>query len=376
MLLFLVVFMQLLTLTPQEVKRSYNQQVTYSTEAGTDLATVNGAFITWHQYQNADVLVGGALKDIGGGANGWGISGGTSNQQITSGDGYVEFAANVPLSTGFAGRAFFAGLTVNALVTEPTHVQFALQVTEFGVSVFEGGVNKGTFRTSRNNAIYRVAIEEGAVVYRVDGDLIYRSDQQVTYPLRFGAIFYHRNIDRIGGLVTPPESFVSFSALYPDGSPVPNSFWSFNIFTVPDVRGRFKITALTDTNVFATAYVDAQRVFPGQDIMPCPTQFIELIGLDDWRVNEQVNDDLSAVYNLASNNKIKRWRFTWNKLPRDKAELLDAFFEDHRGKAFAFYFFDYRTATIYDNVRFSRYDKDHRFIHLQKRVVELIHRPK
>lgn len=375
MLLLLIVFMQLLTLTPAEARRAFGQTVAYSAVgvAAAKLATVNGQGITWHQTQNTMTASNGALLDNAGGVNGWSVSGGTSNQQITSGDGYVEFATNVPPITGFAGRAYFAGLTVNALVTEPPHIQFALQVTEFGVTVFEGGVDKGTFRAAQNNAVYRIAIENGTVVYRVDGDLIYRSDQQVTYPLRFGAIFYHRGADQISGEL---EALETLTAQYPDGSDVPGTFWVGNTFSVPDVRGRLKITAKTFNNVFAYGFIDAQRVFPGQDIMPCPTQFIELLGLEDWKVNEQINDDLSAVYNLASNNKIKRWRFTWNKLPRDKAELLDAFFEDHKGRAHAFYFYDYRTTVIYDNVRFSRYEKDHRFIHFQKRVVELIHRPK
>lgn len=369
--------MSLLDLQPKYSTVPRQTQIPFTVNPVGLLASVNGVFVNWQNEQNADVLPGGILIDIATGLNGFGVSGATSTQSIASGDGYVEFVAAVPLAAGFnTPRAFFAGLTSNSTVTDQAHVQFALQVSSGGVEVWEGGVFKGGFRAARNNGVYRIAIEDGQVVYRADGDLIYRSDQQVTYPVRLGAIFYHRQQDRIGGLVQPPMSPISFSAKYPDGSPVPASYWSAGTFTAPDTRGRYLITAVSETNVFDTAFVDVLRVFPGQDVMPCPTQFIELLGLDDWRVNEQINDDLSAVYTLASENKIRRWRLTWNKLPRVKAELLDAFFEDHRGKAHPFYFYDYRTTVIYNNVRFTRYEKDHKFIHYQKRVVELTYRPK
>lgn len=365
-----------LVITPADSIVEANNQITFAVEASGLLASVNGNFVNWQNLDGCSVLVGGALQDSSGGADGFGVSGATSTESIAAGEGYVDFVANVPVGANpFGGRQFYAGLTTNSAVDDISEIQFAINVFEGGVLILEGGVEKRNARAPRNNGVYRIGIEDGAVVYRADGEVIYRSDQTITYPLRLGAIFSNRNVDWIGGV---PSNEIFLQAEDVNGNPA-GSF-SAGTWTAPATRGRYKITAYTSNYLYGTAYASVLERFP--DIYTSnirrPNKFLALPA--EWKINEQVFDDQSADYNLPFETELRRWRLEWNRISEADAKILDDFYERHKSKAYQFYFFDYRAAEgvgiLYDNARITKYERDHARLWAQKRIVEVTNRPR
>lgn len=338
------------------------------------LALINNGIPSWQNLDNCTIQPDGSLRKTSA-TFAW-DSGARSVETINSGSGDVEWLANV---VTFGGKSFAAGLTAQALVSSYTHIDFCLVVAEGGVSVWEGGVGRGTFRAPRLNGAYRVGVEDGQVVYRADGDVIYRSGLPVTFPLRFGASFFNP-LDQIGGVVDDGDVFwearSSSGALSGSFSPQESN----TIWTAPATRGRYAITARSANNVFASGVANVHKILPGIDQgFPRPGRFREMAS--EYKVNEQVFDDGAAEYLVPfPDGRIRRWRIEYTgsnrRLSVAQAQVLDDFYNEHRASGFPFFFKDHRTGVTYDNVRFSRYEANHgRLYRRQERVIELIRRP-
>lgn len=190
----------------------------------------------------------------------------------------------------------------------------------------------------RNNGLYYVGVENGAVVYRADGDVIFRSGQALAYPLRFGAAFYHGGFDHLGG--HPTDAF-SWEA-YDGAGAAAGATW-----TAPAQPGRYKVIAGTSNWVFGTAFVSVRATFPWPDAARGWTRAAKFLELPaQWRVVEQEYDDLAADYNLVSDAPVRRWRIEFQRLRPDRAAALDDFYELHRNNALPFYFRDPRRAAL------------------------------
>lgn len=371
-----------LIVTPAESVVEAGTQINYAALVSGLLATVDGVKATWTGITGAYTTGAGALVDNSAPPNGFGVSGGVSNQTIPSGDGYVEFVANVPEANlnisypAFGGRQFFAGLTTQSSgVVDLADVEWAINVAEVGVSIYEAGVLKRVARAARVNGVYRVAIESGSVVYRADGEVIYRSDVPPTYPLRLGAVFNNRGVDRIGG---EPELSITLEAFDENGDPAGS--WLGLLWTAPATRGRYQIRVYTADYVYGYAYADVLARFPDpfNSNLKAPNKFLPLV--EEYNVNEQLYEDLSADYNLPVENPVYRWRLEYRNLTAEDAKILDDFYTTHKSKAYPFYFFDWRAddglGILYDNARLTRYERDHRKIYSQSRILEITHRPR
>jgi hypothetical protein len=110
-------------------------------------------------------------------------AGAISQQQIVSGDGYVQFTA------GVTNKIRFCGLTHNVSGTSYAAIDFAIKLTEFGVAeVRENNVYKSETPYSGSD-VFRVSIEGGVVKYYKNGAVFYTSGIAPSYPLRVDAAF-------------------------------------------------------------------------------------------------------------------------------------------------------------------------------------------
>jgi hypothetical protein len=105
-------------------------------------------------------------------------AGAISQQQITSGDGYVE----ITVSGTQLNR--FVGLSNGSADTTYQEIDFALQLFQGKAMIRESGTYRGEIAIA-NGDVLRVAIEGGQVKYRKNGALIERSGTPPapTYPL-------------------------------------------------------------------------------------------------------------------------------------------------------------------------------------------------
>src|SRR5438093_3130323 len=97
-----------------------------------------------------------------------------SLQQISSGDGYVEF------------RVSSSGLIVGLTNPSSANIDFALSVKAGSYpSVYEDGLWSGDSfpARSRENDSYRIAVVGGRVQYSLNGSVFYTSGRIPTYPL-------------------------------------------------------------------------------------------------------------------------------------------------------------------------------------------------
>jgi hypothetical protein len=344
------------------------------------MATINGNAPTWTNLTGCALQPDSSLKDTASGS-GWGLAGAESSETITLGDGYVNWIANTePAIPGvypeFGGRQWFAGLTSQTGITSFTDIDFGLQVFEGGVAVYETGVQKRIARAARNGGLYQVGIENGLVIYRADGDVIYRSGTPITYPQRFGVAFLNHGADHIGGNPAFPGTL---SAKDANGNPAGS--WFLNSWTAPNVPGRYTVTAATSNNLFAHATVDVQAIFPRWDdpllSLVRPKRFTPLP--PEEAMDELVFADLGGEYNANYPDKnLLAWRLEFEGLNETEAALLDAFYAQHK-RTRAFYFYDWRdsgyTGELYNNCRFRRYDRTHNRVVWQSRTIEIVRRP-
>jgi hypothetical protein len=105
-------------------------------------------------------------------------AGGIATLALSMGDGHVELVAGAPNGRrriGFSTRDTAVGAAID----------FAFELDEAGeVHVLESGRPRGTAVTYAATDRLRIAIELGAIVYRKNGAILFRSDVAPTYPLR------------------------------------------------------------------------------------------------------------------------------------------------------------------------------------------------
>jgi hypothetical protein len=110
------------------------------------------------------------------GCEGCADAGAISQQTIASGDGFVEFKVS-------ANAYLTVGLSTGNPGTSGSEIKFGLRFFPgFAVQVRESGVFKAGW-TSVAGALYKIAVEGGAVKYYDNGALKYTSAQAPTYPL-------------------------------------------------------------------------------------------------------------------------------------------------------------------------------------------------
>ena len=122
-------------------------------------------------------------------STGWGNAGAVSQQQLPSGDGYVEITA----SETNTHRMF--GLSNGNTNASYQDIDFALYAQAGGnLQIYEGGALRvGSAGTYIPGDKLRVAVEGGIVKYRKNGALLYTSLVTPTYPLLVDTALYSQN---------------------------------------------------------------------------------------------------------------------------------------------------------------------------------------
>lgn len=410
-----------IALTPTNQAVQGGTEIEFNATASGALAVVGGTAYSWQNENGCTEDGNGRLTDSAGGGNGYGASGATmATATIEEGiDGYAEFIAAVAFAEPeigypeFGGALFFAGLTTASAVLDKTDFLFAIEVTQGGVAIYEQGVLKANPRAPRNGGRYKISVEGGKVVYYADDQVIYRSDLDPEFPLLFGAIFYHRGTDAIGGNASSSFTYTAFAS---NGDPAGS--WVSNTWTAPNTRGRYRIVAQGADYLFAETFVDVLETFPNEENtpnFPLPSKTVALLSPDDFKVNEQILDDQAAVYcvPLPDAQPVRRWQLEFTGMSNDLANVLDQFVRRHKGRGFPFYYFDSRyrfdgsesetglndeqlagldgdliadlsleelaglVGYTWDNCRIERYEVDHRRLHSnsQSRRVTIVRRP-
>ena len=155
-----------------------NGGATYST----DVPVISGSSqsVTWQNVVGATASGNNLTKTA---ATGWGNGGASSTQTITSGDGYVEFAAGSTTNR-------FCGLSNGDSNQNYTDVDFGMHPGGGTIYIYEGGASRGTFGSYAAGDVLRVAVEGGVVKYRKNGTLLYTSTVTPTYPLLVDTALY------------------------------------------------------------------------------------------------------------------------------------------------------------------------------------------
>lgn len=110
-------------------------------------------------------------------------AGARSQQTVTSGDAFFEFAA------GDSNKLLFCGLTHSALGTAYTDIDFAIKLTDFGVAEVRENNAYATDTPYRTGDVFRVAVQANVVRYYKNGGLFYSSLRSPVYPLFGDAAF-------------------------------------------------------------------------------------------------------------------------------------------------------------------------------------------
>ncbi len=115
---------------------------------------------------------------------GWGNAGAVSTQQITAGDGYVEFTASETTTSRMLG---LSNGDSNASYTD---IDFALYLYGGQLRIYEAGAARGIFGAFTTGDTLRVAVVDGVVQYSRNGTVLYTSAGTPTYPLLVDTALY------------------------------------------------------------------------------------------------------------------------------------------------------------------------------------------
>ena len=116
-------------------------------------------------------------------------AGATSQQQLTSGDGYVEFTASE--TTTIRGVALSHGNTD----TSGADLDFAIALwkDDGWASVYEAGEYKADLGQYTTGDVFRIGVEDGLVKYSQNGVVGYTSDTPPAYPLLVDTTLWNDN---------------------------------------------------------------------------------------------------------------------------------------------------------------------------------------
>jgi len=150
----------------------------------TGAAAVSGGApqgVVWTGLANATATAN-SLKKTGG-CGGCDDAGGYSQQQIASGNGYVQFTASE------VAALRFVGLSRNAAGTRGPGINFAIRLQSGRAEVRESGSYRaGTVFAAGDT--FRIAIESGVVKYSKNGTVFYTSGLGPVYPLQVDASLF------------------------------------------------------------------------------------------------------------------------------------------------------------------------------------------
>lgn len=173
------------------------------------------------RWTNAvNVSVSGSTLEKTSGCGGCADAGASSEQQIASGNGGVQFRAND------AASLRFVGLTWGDPSHDPGAIRFALRLQGGVAEVREAGAYRSDIRFSAGDVL-GVWVVGGSVQYSKNGTVFYTSGAEVRYPLVADASLYDMNATlndamlatSSGGSAPPPSS----STPTPSPSPSPSS---------------------------------------------------------------------------------------------------------------------------------------------------------
>src|SRR5262245_24291727 len=105
-----------------------------------------------------------------------------SQQTVTSGDAYFEFAA------GESNKLLFCGLAHAASGASYSEIDFAIKLTDFGVAEVRESNNYTAETPYRVGDVFRVSVQTNVVKYYKNGGLFYSSFKSPTYPLFADAV--------------------------------------------------------------------------------------------------------------------------------------------------------------------------------------------
>jgi hypothetical protein len=111
-----------------------------------------------------------------GGCDGCADASAVSHQQVTDGQGYVEFTAGDTRALRFVGLAF------GGVGTPAGSLDFALRLQNGVVEVREAGAYKAESAFAAGDR-FRISVDGGTVRYLKNGVVIHTSAGQATYPL-------------------------------------------------------------------------------------------------------------------------------------------------------------------------------------------------
>lgn len=142
--------------------------------------------VTWTALVNGTASGGRFTKT---GVDGWGASAGGafSTQQITSGDGYVEWVLE---DTAYA---VMGGLSNGNPTADYNTIDFGLYKSGGNVTFYENGNLVGSSVAFTPGDIGRVEVSGGVVLYKVNGITRYTSLIAPTYPLNADCAIYSQN---------------------------------------------------------------------------------------------------------------------------------------------------------------------------------------
>ena len=142
--------------------------------------------ITWTSLVNTTVS-GTVLRKTGGSSDGSWNGSAVSQQEIASGDGYVEFTATGPN----VYRA--VGLNGAGAINTPDSLDYAVVFTNSNIVEFrQSGAYRGDASFAVND-VFRVAVESGVVNFYKNGVKLASGTSTPVYPLKAGAVFSFLN---------------------------------------------------------------------------------------------------------------------------------------------------------------------------------------
>jgi hypothetical protein len=135
--------------------------------------------VNWTHTVNATASANAVQKNAG--CDGCADAGGVSAQQITAGDGHIEFTVSV-------GDRYVAGLSTDTSNTNSTVIEFAFSIWPNGLWEVRESNGYRTDGAYSAGDILKIAVEGGVVKYYVNGAVVYTSLTQPAYPLVFDTI--------------------------------------------------------------------------------------------------------------------------------------------------------------------------------------------
>jgi hypothetical protein len=149
---------------------------------GTRGAHADAQAVVWTSLVNVSIDNTGSILQKTGGCDGCDDAGAASQQELTAGDGYVEF------TVGEATTFWMAGLNHGNAGTSFADIDFGFRFNGAGTAdVLEGGTYAGGDTPYAAGDVFRVAIVNGRVQYSRNGQYLLESGRTPQYPLLLDA---------------------------------------------------------------------------------------------------------------------------------------------------------------------------------------------